>query len=97
MTKEEAKEFIIQSIKDDVDVAEIANAISILEQPTKKLYERFLPCTCGCNRRSEWTFYNNNSSGIRLVCNKCGNSANGKTRAEAKRNWNIMIRNSEKL
>ena len=32
MTKEEAKEFIVQSVKDDVDIAKVADAIKALEQ-----------------------------------------------------------------
>ena len=32
MTKEEAKEFIVQSVKDNVDIAKVADAIQTLEQ-----------------------------------------------------------------
>lgn len=32
MTNEEAKEFIVQSVKDDVDIAKVADAIKALEQ-----------------------------------------------------------------
>lgn len=40
MTREEAYEFITQSIKTDVDMAKIADAINILEQePTTKIEE----------------------------------------------------------
>lgn len=91
MTKEEAKEFIVQSIKDDVDVAKIADAIRTLELTIGRQYEKFLPCTCGCNRRSEWTSYKKDERSITLVCMKCGKTACGKNRADAKRNWNKMI------
>lgn len=33
MTKEEAKEFIAQSVKSDVDMAKVADAIKALEEP----------------------------------------------------------------
>lgn len=32
MTREEAKEFIVQSVKDDVDIAKLADAIEAIEQ-----------------------------------------------------------------
>jgi hypothetical protein len=32
MTKEEAKLFIVQSVKDNVDIAKLADAINVLEQ-----------------------------------------------------------------
>lgn len=40
MTNEEAKEFIVQSVKDDVDIAKVADAIQTLES---KALERYKP------------------------------------------------------
>lgn len=57
-----------------------------------KKIEPFLPCTCGCNRRTHWYSYKNGENNIRLCCNRCGKSASGKTEAEARRNWNALIR-----
>lgn len=44
MTREEAKEFIAQSVKSDVDMALVADAIEALEQaPTTKNASKFCP------------------------------------------------------
>lgn len=51
-------------------------------------YERFLPCTCGCNRRSLYVL----PDGYGYVCQKCGRKAKGRTEIEAKKNWNRMVR-----
>lgn len=59
--------------------------------------EKFLPCVCGCNRRTTW-FSSNNINKYIYECQKCGLSASGKTEKEARHNWNIMIKNrQEKL
>ena len=55
-----------------------------------KPYERFLPCTCGCNQRDVWTCYGGKDR-ILFACKKCGKTAGGKNKADAKRNWNKMI------
>lgn len=59
--------------------------------PSQK-YERFLPCTCGCNRREHWVKWGDLGTEYTLVCCKCGKSESGRSEAEAKRNWNKMIR-----
>ena len=50
MTKQEAKEFIVQSIKDDVDVAKIADAIRALDQE---------PCEDAIGRQAVLDIVNN--------------------------------------
>lgn len=40
MTREDAKEFIVQSVKDDVDIAKLANAIKTLENVWVKCSDR---------------------------------------------------------
>ena len=54
--------------------------------------EPFLPCTCGCNRRTHWvsSMYGVETSILR--CMKCNKEARGSSEAEARRNWNEMIR-----
>lgn len=52
MTKQEAKEFIVQSIKDDVDVAKIAYAIRVLEQNQKTEDDILKAIIDNCNNRS---------------------------------------------
>lgn len=59
--------------------------------PVKK-QEKFLPCTCGCNRREHWIRWVDDGTETILKCCKCGKSASGMSEAEAKRNWNEMIR-----
>ena len=54
--------------------------------------EKFLPCTCGCNRREHWIRFVDDGTETTLKCYKCGKSAKGMSEAEAKRNWNKMIR-----
>lgn len=54
--------------------------------------EKFIPCTCGCNRRTRWFIYRGGEDFIRLECMKCGKSVEGRTEAEARRNWNDMIK-----
>ena len=55
-----------------------------------KKRERLLPCVCGHNRRTEWQSTLKDS--VTLECNTCGLTAEGRSRAEAVRNWNEMIR-----
>ncbi len=58
-----------------------------------KPYERMLPCTCGCKQRDYWWCVNpKDGNPSVLVCKKCGKTASGKSKAEAKRNWNEMIK-----
>lgn len=62
-----------------------------------KRYERFLPCVCGCNRRIHWSVVNNNEYGVILECKRCGLEVTGKNEADAKHNWNKLIREKEKV
>lgn len=78
-----AKDYVPPHVKVAIQTA--------IEKITPKKYEKFLPCTCGRNSRSTWYCYNNVDS-IELVCNGCGRTVTGKNRADAKRNWNKMIR-----
>lgn len=57
-----------------------------------KRYERFIPCVCGCNRRTTWFITNNSGYSVSLECKKCGLEVAGKSEADAKRNWNKLIR-----
>ena len=58
-----------------------------------KPYERMLPCTCGCKQREHWRCFNPGDGNPNIiVCKKCGKMASGKSKAEAKRNWNKMIK-----
>ena len=57
-----------------------------------KADEKFLPCTCGSNRREHWSRWKGNEYGITLQCMRCGKRVSGATEAEAKHNWNEMIR-----
>lgn len=51
--------------------------------------EKLIPCTCGCNRRAWWY----GAHTCKLVCKRCGASgAAGYTEAEARHNWNEMIK-----
>lgn len=60
--------------------------------------EKFLPCTCGCNRREHWIAWGDFGKEITLKCCKCGKNESGGTEEEAKKNWNVMIKEeSEKL
>ena len=73
--------------------------------PIKK-YERYLPCVCGCNRRISWSCWNrspDDSNGIRykghyvkLECRRCGQTVTGENDAEAKHNWNELIKEMSK-
>ena len=77
-----------------IDVHELLfEAITLIE--SKKKYERFLPCICGRNSRSTWFGASKDAERIKLVCNGCGRFATGKNEADAKRNWNKMIRGDE--
>ena len=68
-----------------------ANAHGYNLIPQKK-QEKFIPCTCGCNRREHWIRWVDGGTETTLKCCKCGKSASGMSEAEAKRNWNEMIR-----
>lgn len=57
-------------------------------------YVKFIPCTCGCNRRSCWSRYDSESHTrfYHYVCNRCRKkSPEGSTEKYAKENWNRMI------
>lgn len=58
----------------------------------KKKYEKFIPCTCGCNRREHWVRFVDDGIETTFKCCKCGKSASGMSEAEARSNWNKMIR-----
>ena len=60
-----------------------------------KRYERFIPCVCGCNRRTTWFITNNSELSVSLECKRCGLEVAGKSEADAKRNWNKLIREKE--
>ena len=60
----------------------------------KKKYEPFSKCICGSNRRETW--YNYCDGTVILQCKKCGLEATGKTKEEAKRNWNKMVKEKSK-
>ena len=68
-----------------------ANAQGYNLIPQKK-QEKFIPCTCGCNRREHWIQFVDGGIETTLKCCKCGKKASGMSEAEAKRNWNEMIR-----
>lgn len=62
-----------------------------------KRYERFIPCVCGCNRRTTWFITNNSELRVSLECKRCGLEVAGKNEADAKHNWNRLIREKEKV
>lgn len=72
------------------------NRIKELEEKltkNKKPYERFLPCTCGCNRRDLWNRFDR----YWYKCRNCGLvSESSHTMAGAKRNWNSIIKKGVK-
>ena len=57
-----------------------------------KPYVKFLPCTCGSNHRETWLKWNGEEEIITYMCKRCGKKASGIGYADAKRNWNNMIR-----
>ena len=53
-------------------------------------YTKLVPCVCGCKRRHIW--YHTAKGGINYECIKCSRmSPLGKTKEEARRNWNEYI------
>lgn len=65
----------------------------------KEPYERFLPCTCGCNKRSHWVIWDDSDSKYRYYyeCYNCGKEGpRGKSPTDARRLWNTMIRKEMK-
>ena len=54
----------------------------------KRNYVRFLPCICGCNKRTHGYSFNND---VILKCMRCDFEVSGKNEADAKRNWNKVI------
>lgn len=80
---------IIQQFLRGIEVRAITATPTIHLNPNKKPYERFLPCTCGCNRRDLW----NRNDRYWYKCRNCGLvSDESRTTAGAKRNWNSMIK-----
>lgn len=61
----------------------------------KRQYVKFLPCTCGCNRR--YTFYSMEriTWNVGYKCARCGKEAFGKSAEDAKLNWNELIRREQ--
>lgn len=58
-----------------------------------KVDEPFLPCTCGAKRREHWSRWTGDGFKITLMCRRCGKRVSGMSEAEAKYNWNEVIRN----
>ena len=61
-----------------------------------KPYEKLLPCTCGYNKRDRWVRYYNEEGGrhgryVTLICKNCGREVDGRSDADAKRNWNKEV------
>lgn len=56
-----------------------------------KQYEKFLPCTCGCNRREMW-FGNTKERSVIYKCMRCGLEVCGENKEAAKREWNKKIK-----
>ena len=54
----------------------------------KKEIPSYVPCICGCNRRTHWFI----PEGIKLVCKKCGKDVQAKNEFEARIKWNEMIK-----
>jgi len=57
-----------------------------------KQEEKFLPCTCGSNRREHWFRWTGDHEEITLCCMRCGKRVSGISEADAKHKWNDMIR-----
>ena len=59
----------------------------------KREYIKFLPCTCGCNRREHWvrSYIDSDEIKVLLVCAKCGREVDGKNLDAAKRAWNESV------
>lgn len=73
------------------ELRELAEKLGYKLVPIKK-YVRFLPCSCGCNRRIHWSVVNNSEYSVILECKKCGFEVPGNSEDDAKHNWNKMIR-----
>ena len=55
--------------------------------------EKLAPCICGYKKREHWSSYKDGVWYEQLKCPKCGmESTPGKTEAEARKNWNIMVK-----
>ena len=59
----------------------------------KRQYVKFLPCTCGCNKRHTLYSMERIIWNVGYKCVRCGKEAFGKNAEDAKLNWNDMIRN----
>lgn len=58
----------------------------------KKSAVRFVPCTCGANRRERWHSVKPAVPGVFFRCSQCGKeSPLAKTRNDAINEWNDMI------
>ena len=51
-------------------------------------HEKLKACRCGCKKRRR--IYG--CDDLMIVCMRCGLSAYGSTEAEARKNWNAMVR-----
>lgn len=62
--------------------------------PIRK-FEKLLPCTCGFNRRERWECLVCGQWVIELRCKNCGKSVQGRNEADARRNWNRMMKGEQ--
>lgn len=54
--------------------------------------EKFLPCTCGFNRRDHLDILVEGEWRYKLRCANCGKVVIGKSKTNAKHKWNEVIR-----
>lgn len=57
-----------------------------------KPIEKMLPCECGHTRRETW--FDAATKETILVCKKCGTAVRGQTEADARRNWNEVMKSA---
>ena len=88
----EAAGFPCSNYKDEKTyLNELAKKLGYRLIPDRK-HTKFLPCTCGCNRRDHWYRYEpKEGEKVILECQKCGRKVEGISDADAKEKWNKEI------
>ena len=73
---------------------DLIDAQPTIDATVRKRPEKFIPCTCGCNRREHHYVYKMSSreESVILKCMKCCFSVEGKNEMDARRKWNEIIR-----
>lgn len=89
----------VHSIQNEIHALGIEHKKAIAKiEKKKKPYVKFVPCTCGCNKRHLWSCWGSdyNTSSYYYKCVKCGAKGGyAPSRDAAKLTWNEAMKKGD--